>query len=171
MLLRKGGGAGGRGNLTEMERPFEQVYTVMDYWDAPRSGFADFAGAPHAYRSIFRDDLDDYDPQYRLWPVSGEVLALAMEQWAIWNRWLDAYDAGEVDVTTHPALPADAARNAEIAPIIVGVLESPPASASRATAEFRAVCDRSQPIIRSRELEVRWTRMVTEPAQSRVSQA
>jgi hypothetical protein len=140
-----------------MERPFERVHSVMDYWDAPRSGFADFDGAAHAYRSLFRDDLDDYDPRYHLWPVSSEVLALAMEQWDIWNRWLDAYDAGEVELATHPALPADAARDAVIAPIIADVLASPPEGARRATPEFRAVGDRSRPGSRARELEVRWT--------------
>src|SRR5688572_206277 len=85
-----------------MERPFERVYTVMDFYDGPRSGFADFGGAPHAYRSIWREDLDDWDPddRFELSPVAGETLALALEDWAIWRRWEEAFYAGETVDTT-----------------------------------------------------------------------
>ena len=64
-----------------MERAFERVYTVYDFYDGPRAGFADFDGAPHAYRSIWREDLDDWDPEdrFQLWPVPPDVLALALE--------------------------------------------------------------------------------------------
>jgi hypothetical protein len=139
------------------ERPFERVYTVMDYWDTPRAGFADFDGSPHAYRSIFRDDLDDYDPEYRLWPVRVDDLALALEDWAIFERWQKAYYAGENPAW--PALPADRARHAEIAPVIERVLDEVPADALRATAEFRVVggCDRPRGPLRA--MGVRWTRV------------
>jgi len=72
-----------------MDRPYERVYTVNDYWDRPRAGFADVDGQPHAYRSIWREDLDDWDPDNRflLQPVSSELLALAREAWEIWLRW------------------------------------------------------------------------------------
>src|SRR3954452_5500492 len=141
-----------------MERTFERVYTVTDYYDGPRAGFADFDGVPHAYRAVFRDDLDDWDPYYRLFPVDDEVFALALEDWALWERWQDAYYAGETPYATHPALPADAARHAEIAPVIEAVLETPPASCRLALAEFRPADPRqSRPAGRMRDLEVRWT--------------
>lgn len=141
-----------------MERPFERVYTVHDDWDGPISGFSDFDGVPHAYRSVFRDDLDDYDPRYHLWPVGTEVLALALEDWEIWNRWQDAFYAGETTVSTHPALPADAPRHQEIRPVIEEALKIPEEGCRLATAEFRASPGQEHlPVGRLRVLEVRWT--------------
>lgn len=141
-----------------MERPFERVYTVHDYWDGPRSGFADFQGVPHAYVSIFRDDLDDYDPEYRLWPVATDVLALALEDWEIWERWQDAFHAGETTISTHPALPADTARHREIRPVIDKALEVPAEGYRLATADFGALPGQEDlPVGRLRALEVRWT--------------
>jgi hypothetical protein len=40
-----------------VERPFEKVYTMTDYYDGPRRGIADFDGRPHFYDSEW-DDLD-----------------------------------------------------------------------------------------------------------------
>lgn len=54
-----------------MDHGFERVYTVHDYWDGPRSGFADFGGVPHAYRSLWLDDLDEWDPdRFELSPIA-----------------------------------------------------------------------------------------------------
>lgn len=142
------------------EGTFERVYTVYDYYDTPRSGFADVGGVPHAYRSIWRDDLDDWDPEgrFRLHPVTPEVLALALEDWAIWGRWEEAYRAGRTQDTTHPALPADLPRHAELAPIIERALEFDAASARVAIGEFRAkgIVRRGGRNPRG-EMEVRWT--------------
>lgn len=140
-----------------MERPFERVYTVFDYWDGPRSGFADFDGVPHAYRSLFRDDLDDYDPRYHLWPTTAAIVELALEEHAIWRRWQAAFDAGEVPLSSHPALPGDAARHAEIHPVLAAARERPPENALRTTPEFRRTGDRPRTGWGPDELEVRWT--------------
>ncbi|HST59440.1 MAG TPA: hypothetical protein VLK84_12135, partial [Longimicrobium sp.] len=80
----------------EIVGAFERVYIIHEYYDGPRSGFADWGGVPHAFLSLWRDDLDDWDPDHRflLCPVSAEILELALEDWAIWGRWEDAYQAG-----------------------------------------------------------------------------
>lgn len=123
----------------EEGRPFERVYTVFDYYDSPRVGFADFDGAPHVYRSIFREDLDDWDPEgrFELSPVSPELLALALEDWAIWLHWADAYSANQTSLETHPALPADRARHEEIRPAFERSMEIDPAQRRVAVGEFR----------------------------------
>ena len=122
-----------------MTRPFERVHTVMDFYDGPRSGFADFDGVPHAYRSIWREDLDDWDPEdrFELSPVSNETLSLALEDWAIWRRWEEAFYAGETPHATHPALPDDRARHAELAPLIERALEIDQARRRVAVGVFR----------------------------------
>ena len=137
---------------------FERVFTVYDWYDGPRAGFADWGGVPHAYRSIWRDDLDDWDPEhrFRLAPVTPEVLALALEDWAIWRRWADAYHAGRTRDPTHPALPSDRPRHAEIAPVLERALEFDPASALVAVGDFRAKGVPRRTGSRA-EQEVRWT--------------
>ena len=62
---------------------FEEVFTVTDYYDGPRSGVANFNGKPHFYESIFRDN--NYSDIYWLTPVSNEVFLSALEDWAIWT--------------------------------------------------------------------------------------
>ena len=144
-----------------MERPFERVYTVNDFYDRPRAGFADLDGLPHAYRSIWREDLDDWDPQdrYELSPVSAELLSLALEDWAIWQRWKDAFHSGRITDVSHPALPGDRDRHAELAPVIERALEIDPMQRQVAVGEFRALGDgrnaRGMFAIRT-PLEVRW---------------
>jgi len=99
-----------------MDQLFERVCTVTDYWDEPRAGVAEFGGAPHVYRSVFRDDLDERDSdQFELSPISAEVLARALEDWAISVRWRAAFDAGRATLETHPALPEVAARHRVLA--------------------------------------------------------
>ncbi len=46
-----------------MERSFEHVYTVTDYYDGPRGGVAEFNGVPHVYRSLFLDSEDEWDAE------------------------------------------------------------------------------------------------------------
>lgn len=161
--------AGAIGREASMEPPFERVYTIDDYYDGPRAGFADFCGVPHAYLSIWLDDAEDWDPAYRLWPVSPEVLALAQENWGIWERWQDAFCADETTEETHPALPADAPRHEEIEPVIMAFLDTAPADARRALGDFRLV-DRQAPLGwtgKMRPLEVCWT-PVDSPAEENV---
>jgi len=122
-----------------MERPFERVYTVMDYYDGPRSGFADFDGQPHAYRAIWDVAADDFDLEGRfaLVPITPELLHIALEDWAIWKRWEAAYYAGEVPLSKHPALPVDRLRHEDLAPIIAQALEILPARGVTARGSFR----------------------------------
>jgi len=123
-----------------MSRPFEQVYTVNDFWDMPRAGVADLDGAPHVYRSIWRDDIDDWDPdnRFELSPLPPEILALVLEDWAIWRRWEDAYYAHQTTDTTHPALPGDRDRHNKLAPIVEKALEIDPSARRVAIGTFRA---------------------------------
>ena len=145
-----------------MDRSFERVYTVNDFYDGPRAGFADFGGAPHAYRSIWREDLDDWDPddRFELSPISQEILALALEDWEIWKRWEEAYYAGQTSDTSHPALPAERDRHNQLAPLIERALEIDRAKRRVAGGEFRARDGRRGgigiPTSRA-TLEVRWT--------------
>lgn len=139
---------------------FERVYTVHDWYDGPRAGFADFAGHPHAYVARWREDLDDWESEYQLSPISAGELVLVLEDWAIWQRWERAFRAGETAQTTHPALPHDAERHAELAPQIARLLEADQGGAVRALGKFRATGGRPADVhlpSSERQLEVLWT--------------
>lgn len=123
---------------------FERVYTMTDFYDGPRGGIADYRGAPHLYASMFDDD-----DTFELQPVDAETLALALEDWAIWLRWEEAFKDGLVTIASHPALPEERARHDEIKPLLAARLAALP-DPIRAIAEFRAAPGHGH-------LEVRWT--------------
>jgi hypothetical protein len=93
----------------------DKVHTVIDFFDRPRSGLADFEGAPHVYDCIFDEARDEYSERYRLIPTDRELAGLMKESWKIWLRWSNARHQGRTPLETHPTLPRDRARHDEIA--------------------------------------------------------
>lgn len=87
--------------------PWEPVHTVDNFWDRPRSGVADFGGAPHFYDCIFDDDADDWTDRYVLGPLPSTAFATVMEHWALLERWRNALDRGDVTVKSAPVFPED----------------------------------------------------------------
>ena len=108
--------------LLHPRRPTERVHAVVDYFDGPRSGVADFDGRPHAFACDFDDELQDWSEFYHLKPLTDEEFRLVMTDWQIWTRWLAAYNAGEVGLDTHPALPSDRSVHERIAPAVEAAL-------------------------------------------------
>jgi hypothetical protein len=96
----------------------ELVHTMTDWYDGPRRGVADFEGKPHYYECPWYAGIDagsdELPGDYLLTPLDAESYRLALEDWAIWERWEAAFDAGTVTLTTHPALPEDRTRHDEI---------------------------------------------------------
>jgi hypothetical protein len=137
--------------MTQAE--FEKVHTIHDWWDGPRAGFADFEGRPHLYLSPWDETIDDWSPIYGLAPVDPLTFAVAQEAWGIWRRWEEAFHSGRVETDSHPALPEDRARWAELNQVLKPWFDGTVVPAAHAYAEFRAKDpDQSPP----RELEVRW---------------
>ncbi len=121
----------------------DNVYTVEDYYDGPREGFADFEGRPHYYRCVFDAAGDDWKETFRLTPVSEEVLKFALENWQIWLRWKAAFDAGETDTSTHPALPEDRSRYLQLNDLVEKAIANNAGSAFVALGQFEVTQERS----------------------------
>jgi hypothetical protein len=144
-----------------MNDAFEAVHTVEDYYDGPRSGVADFEGAPHYYRSIYLDGSrwDADEDRFELSPVTPEVVVAACELAAVFGRWdlvLQSIPGFTWSDEEFGALPEERTRRRELETF----LESGYAAAVKVSrvlvhGEFVA-CDRS----RSR-LKVRWRRTGT----------
>ena len=137
---------------------FERVYSVMDYFDGPRGGVAEFFGRPHRYQCKWDKELDDRAESFILTPISNDILALELEQWALWRKWELAFHRGDVQQSSHPGLGGTDARYDELKRIIKdrSVEESP--ATWRAKGLFRARSSQPEmPVGVMRELEVEWT--------------
>lgn len=135
---------------------FERVLTITEYYDGPGRGVAHFHGRSHLYESQYVDIDSDAEDEFLLTPLSPDVVEAAVEDWAIWLRWQEAFHRGHGQQDTHPALPVDRARHEELAARLARKLKGDPASGIRAHGEFRVREDSSKQF-GWRELEVRWT--------------
>lgn len=68
---------------------FERVYTIDEWRDGPRAGAANFAGAPHFYRSVCpdHDAWSASEERFELIPLSPELLEMILEAHALFRRW------------------------------------------------------------------------------------
>jgi hypothetical protein len=130
----------------------EIVYTVDDYWDGPREGFAQFAGRLHHYRYVFDDKSDDWTRTYRLTPLQESLLPAVLESWEIWRRWEAAFHRAETTRETHPALPVDRQRYEELKDLIQGALAAASGRSFTAEGQFDPPADRRG----ERVLHVTW---------------
>lgn len=89
----------------------EHVYTITDWYDGARTGIADYHDQPHYYECLQWEDSPQTAATYALTPLDEETFQLALEDWAIWQRWQAAFKAGTTTEATHPALPEDQERH------------------------------------------------------------
>jgi hypothetical protein len=137
---------------------FERVYSVTDYFDGPRSGVAEFFGQPHRYQCKFDEKLDDWSESFLLTPISSDILALELEQWALWRKWELAFHRGDVPQNSHPGLGGTDARYDELKSIIKDRSAEESPATWRAKGLFRARPSQPEtPMGVMRELEVEWT--------------
>lgn len=127
------------------EPNWEPVYTENDWYDGPRLGIADYNGHPHLYESrwdkakdYWEGEGDDENYLYHYWlsPVSPENFALALEDWAIWQRWDSAFRQEKTDQSTHPALPEDRTRHIQLKPLLAQFLKAGQPDAFRVAGKF-----------------------------------
>jgi hypothetical protein len=122
----------------QMKTDGEVVYTMTHFYDGPAEGIADCAGRPHAYRRMTHVGTEHEDGDlFELWPIDAETFRLALEDWAIWERWEVAFHAGKTGIETHPALPEDRARNEELDAVLKARLAPPAEGTVLARGQFR----------------------------------
>jgi hypothetical protein len=114
---------------------FERVYVELEWYDGPRVGLADIGGKPH-YFDGYDQYLCDKADQYRVWPTSAAVLGLEREQWAIFVRWNECYEAGTVGPESHPGQGGIDARYDEV-DVLLAPHRQAPDDARRLVGEMR----------------------------------
>jgi len=146
----------------ELKPGYERVFTVTDYYDGPRKGIANFLGKPHLYECIFAEAKDNYSDLFRLTPIDAKTFQLAMEDWGIWQRWEFAFNTGKADLSTHPALPHETKRHAELERILGRNLATDPEKAFTKVGRFEPFGGQKLPTGVLRPLQVKWTEPQTE---------
>jgi hypothetical protein len=141
----------------ELQPGYEEVFTVVDYYDGPRKGVANFRGQPHFYDCIFDDAKGEYSDLYHLTPLSERLFDLAKEDWDIWQRWETAFHSGKATVESHPALPQDRARHEEIRAILDSELTTNVAVSVTQRGSFERLGSGEYPKGVMRPWQVRWT--------------
>jgi hypothetical protein len=68
---------------------FERVYTIDEWRAGPRAGVANFAGAPHFYRSVSptSDAWSPAEDRFELTPLSSELFEMMLEANALFRQW------------------------------------------------------------------------------------
>jgi len=116
---------------------WQRVHTVNEFYDGEIFGVADYRGRPHVYEKQWNDVSQEYGPLFRLSEIEPELLALVLEDWAIWLRWEAAFHEGQATLETHPALPSDRARHEALKAEIGDRLEAKRGGPILTTGEFR----------------------------------
>lgn len=116
---------------------FEHVYAELEWYDGPRLGLADINGMPHYFQNRDYDHADEAD-DYQVWPASEAAVESEREQWAIFARWNERREAGEVGVESHPNHGGIDARYDELELLLAPHREAPD-SARRLVGELRFV--------------------------------
>lgn len=78
----------------------------------------------------------NWSEHYSLAPLDPSTFQFALEEWAIWKRWQAAFDAGKTTQETHPSLPEDQPRHAELQALLTQQLQISVGSTWKATAVF-----------------------------------
>ena len=114
----------------------DRLLTVDACYDGPLLGIAELDGVPHIYQHGYMYALDDDASVYFLSPIAPELLALVMEDWAIWRRYLAASGTPEAADAQHPALACDRARHDALELAIGDRLTTDPDKRKRFKADF-----------------------------------
>lgn len=117
---------------------WQSVHTVNEFYDGPIFGVADYEGTPHVYEAPWDDVEEQYGPLFRLSTIEPELLALILEDWAIWLRWETAFHEGLTPHETHPALPVDRRRHEELKAQIGGRFDEKRGGPILKRGEFRS---------------------------------
>jgi hypothetical protein len=141
--------------MVNLQTGFELVYVIYDYWDQPRSGVADYHGEPHWFENIFDEEHDTYSEDYWLTRLTPAESARAKELSEIFLRWRQAFDRGEVDLSSHPALPQDTEHYAELKEGIQNAIKSKAAERFKVSGKF-ALLNLSMPKREMATFQVQW---------------
>jgi hypothetical protein len=139
----------------------ERVYAIWDYYDGIRTGIADFMGVPHYFEQEWSEQEQDYLPIFSLKPIAQSTLIQVLEQWQIFRAWELAFHRGELEQSTHPGLPGQNARYAELESVLKSTLADSSSARQCARGEFSLVPDQpSMPKGVMREVQVEWQPVV-----------
>jgi len=144
-------------SIVTLKPGYEEVFTVMDYYDGPRRGIANFNGKPHFYDCVLDESRQNYSDRYRLNAIPNHIFELAMEDCAIWEKWQAAFLAGKTSKGSHPALPQDRSRHEVIRSILDAALRTDELTCVIRIGSFEALAPPKLSRGTMIDTQVRWT--------------
>jgi len=79
-----------------MHSESEPIHVIEEWYDGPRTGAADYRGAPHHYRSLYLDSErgNPREDRYELTPLTSEALEWLVEANTLFQHWDAARQGG-----------------------------------------------------------------------------
>ena len=74
---------------------FGEVLSWSGWWDVPRFGVALIDGQPSYFDCPFSEELDNYPPEFLVWPTCQDQLTDELASWECWVSWRCEYDLGQ----------------------------------------------------------------------------
>jgi hypothetical protein len=134
------------GEVVQMDKAWEPVHTMDDWYDGPRGGVADYGGLPHYYRSVFLDTprWNPDEDRFELTPLSSVGVSAALELQAIHERWQKARFANAVpdDPDDERVLPSDRTRRDQLERLLAAERAANAGRAILVHGEFERGCKR-----------------------------
>ena len=110
------------------------LYLILEFYDRPQRGVADFRGVPHAFTSLFDDDEGEFSDIYMLSPLSNDTFDLCLQTWAIERRWFCYHRSrGDVQLSGFPALQVEIQRYQDLVAEIEKGIQIDPSTSIYAT--------------------------------------
>lgn len=131
---------------------YQTVFVVDEWYDGPRTGFANFQQKPHFYRSLFLDiendeDYNSEEDRFELTPVPEQVVEWAIASHQLWLKWNEAYRAETLPQDLNDGvrvLPEDWALYAELRERVERHLNTKSLSSFVVRGRFEIGCHRVQ---------------------------
>jgi hypothetical protein len=145
--------------LPKLKREYEPVFTVLEYYDGPRKGIAQYEGTPHFFDCIASKDAE-YSEEYLLTPVDEATFRLAMEATEIFRKWELAFHRKRRVSTSSRAYSCDTKKYREINRVLDKKLVTIPRRAITRIGDFQVLGRPNLPKGIIRALQVRWTQPI-----------
>jgi len=79
----------------------ETVHIVLDFFDCPRSGVADYQGNPHYFSCDWDEATGDYGHSFSLFPINDQFMEIALAQLEISQQGVLAFSSGIYSANTN----------------------------------------------------------------------
>jgi hypothetical protein len=142
----------------------ERVYVENEWHDGPRAGVANIGGASHRFVSQWDEEEGEHLGTFLVWPIDEAELTLEQEQWQIFVKWNEEYEAGKVGTESHPGCPGTNKRWDAINSLLEPRRRSVPEGALRAKVQMVHLENQRRYASTGPAYQLAWRLLLTRPS-------